>query len=70
MSKGSSYVKYLGIIAVVALLIFIAYIAIKGVMFILWPNTVLFISVALVAATIGFIIYGNNKGFENTFPND
>ena len=39
-------------------------------MFILWPNTILFISVALVGGTIGFLIYGMFKGFKNLFPND
>jgi len=39
-------------------------------MFVLWPNVVNFFCVALVGATIGFIIYGCIKGFENIFPND
>lgn len=39
-------------------------------MFVLWPNTVTLICATLVGATIGFIIYGLIKGFENTFPND
>ena len=39
-------------------------------MFILWPNTILFVVVGLLLAVIGFIIYGLIKGFENTFPND
>ena len=39
-------------------------------MFVLWPNVVTYICVALVGAVIGFIIYGLIKGFENTFPND
>ena len=39
-------------------------------MFILWPNTVTLICLALVAGTVGFIIYGCIKGFENTFPDD
>jgi hypothetical protein len=39
-------------------------------MFILWPNTILFIVVGLLLAVVGFIIYGLIKGFENTFPND
>jgi hypothetical protein len=40
------------------------------IMFVLWPNVVTYICAALVGATIGFIIYGLIKGFENTFPND
>jgi len=39
-------------------------------MFVLWPNTVTVICLALVVGTVGFIIYGLIKGFENTFPND
>ena len=39
-------------------------------MYILWPNMITFVVVALVGATIGFVIYGIIKGFENTFPND
>ena len=39
-------------------------------MYILWPNMITIIVVALVGATIGFVIYGLIKGFENTFPND
>jgi len=39
-------------------------------MFVLWPNVVNIICAALVIATIGFIIYGCIKGFENTFPDD
>lgn len=39
-------------------------------MFILWPNTILFVVVGLLLAVVGFIIYGLIKGFENTFPND
>ena len=39
-------------------------------MFVLWPNVVTLFCAALVAGTIGFIIYGCIKGFENTFPDD
>ena len=39
-------------------------------MYILWPNTITFVVVGLVGATIGFVIYGIIKGFKNTFPND
>ena len=39
-------------------------------MYILWPNFMLFVVVALLLATVGFVIYGLIKGFENTFPND
>ncbi len=39
-------------------------------MFVLWPNVVNLICAVLVGATIGFVIYGCIKGFENTFPND
>jgi hypothetical protein len=39
-------------------------------MFVLWPNIVIFISAALVAATIGFVIYGCLKGFEKIFPGE
>ena len=40
------------------------------IMFVLWPNVVNLICGILVGATIGFIIYGCIKGFENTFPDD
>ena len=39
-------------------------------MFVLWPNTVTLICFALVASTVGFIIYGCIKGFENIFKNE
>ncbi|MDF1590971.1 MAG: hypothetical protein P1P89_05590 [Desulfobacterales bacterium] len=39
-------------------------------MYVLWPNVISYIVFALVGATIGFVIYGLIKGFENTFPND
>jgi hypothetical protein len=39
-------------------------------MYILWPNMITLIVAGLVGATIGFVIYGLIKGFENTFPND
>jgi len=39
-------------------------------MFILWPNIITLICLALVGGMIGFIIYGCIKGFENTFPDD
>ena len=39
-------------------------------MYVLWPNVINFIVFALVGSTIGFVIYGLIKGFENTFPND
>jgi len=39
-------------------------------MYVLWPNVITYIVLALVGATIGFVIYGLIKGFENTFPND
>ena len=39
-------------------------------MYVLWPNIINLIVVALVGATIGFVIYGLIKGFENTFPDD
>ena len=39
-------------------------------MYVLWPNFILFVVVGLLLATIGFVIYGCIKGFENTFPND
>ena len=39
-------------------------------MFVLWPNVVTIICGGMVVATIGFLIYGSIKGFENTFPND
>ena len=70
MEKRLSYAKYLGAAATVAFLVFIAYIAIRGEMFVLWPNITTVVCVAIVAAILGFIIYGWKKGFENTFPND
>jgi hypothetical protein len=39
-------------------------------MFVLWPHFITVICLALVVGTIGFVIYGIIKGFENTFPND
>jgi len=39
-------------------------------MYVLWPNVITYIVLALVGATVGFVIYGLIKGFENTFPND
>lgn len=39
-------------------------------MYVLDPNVIVYIVLALVGATIGFVIYGLIKGFENTFPND
>lgn len=39
-------------------------------MVVLWPNAISYIVFALVGATIGFVIYGFIKGFENTFPDD
>jgi len=69
--SGQSYMGKIIITAVVALFAaLIAYPAIKNRMFVLFPNAVLLISVILVAATLGFIIYGCIKGFENLFPND
>ena len=42
----------------------------RNTMFILWPNIITLICLALVGGMIGFVIYGLIKGFENTFPND
>ena len=68
MDKKSLEGKIL-ISAIVALfVVLIAYPAIKNRMFVMFPNVVLLIAVVLVGATIGFIIYGCIKGFENTFP--
>ena len=39
-------------------------------MYVLWPNVITYIVLALVGSTVGFVIYGLIKGFENTFPND
>jgi hypothetical protein len=39
-------------------------------MTVLWPNAISFVVFALIGSTIGFVIYGLIKGFENTFPND
>ena len=70
MDKKSLEGKIL-ISAIVALfVVLIAYPAIKNRMFVLFPNVVLLVAVVLVGATIGFIIYGCIKGFENTFPDD
>jgi hypothetical protein len=32
------------------------------------PNTIIFICFGLIAATVGFIIYGLIKGFDKVFP--
>lgn len=34
--------------------------------FVLWPNFILFVCVAVVGSIIGFIVYGLIVGFENT----
>lgn len=69
--SGKSYVGKIIIAAIAAMFVgLIAYPAIKNKMFVLFPNAVLLISVVLVLATIGFIIYGCIKGFGNLFPND
>jgi len=39
-------------------------------MYVLWPNVITYIVIALVGSTVVFVIYGLIKGFENTFPND
>jgi hypothetical protein len=39
-------------------------------MFTIPYNTTLVIVIAIVAAVIGFVIYGFIKGFENIFPDD
>lgn len=39
-------------------------------MVVLWPNAISYVVFALIGSTIGFVIYGLIKGFENTFPND
>jgi hypothetical protein len=39
-------------------------------MFTIPYNTTLFIVVVIVAAIIGFVIYGLIKGFENIFRDD
>ena len=71
MSERLSLAKVVIWTLVVALTGLIFYIAfIKKSMFILWPNTVLLICVALIGAILGFVIYGSIKGFKNTFPND
>ncbi len=66
MNRGKLIISAL----IVIFIILVAYPAIKKQMFIIWPNSILWICVALVVSTIGFIIYGLVKGFENTFPND
>jgi hypothetical protein len=41
--------------------------------FVLWPNIILFVCVGIVLSIIGYIIYGGIVGFENTlkdFEND
>ncbi len=39
-------------------------------MFVLWPNTLLFISAGIVISIVVFVIYGCIKGWENVFPNE
>jgi|GEM_PF-567579 hypothetical protein len=55
---------------IVVFVVLVGYPALTKEMFVLWSNTVLCICIGLVAGTIGFVIYGSIKGFENTFPND
>lgn len=66
MSRGKLIIAGL----IVIFLLLVGYPAITNRMFVLWPNTVLWICVTLLASTAGFIVYGIVKGFENTFPND
>jgi hypothetical protein len=39
-------------------------------MFVLPPEFMLIVCVAIVFAIIGFVIYGCVKGFENIFPEE
>ncbi len=39
-------------------------------MFVLPPNFMLLVCVAIFFGIIGFVIYGFIKGFENIFPNE
>jgi uncharacterized membrane protein (DUF4010 family) len=66
MSRGKLMITAL----IICFILLVGYPAVTNRMFILWPNTILWICVGLVVATIGFVIYGLIKGFENTFPND
>ena len=41
--------------------------------FVIWPNIILFVCVGIIVSIIGYIIYGTVVGFENTlkdFEND
>lgn len=62
--------KFVCVALAAAFVGFVAYIVIKGEMFVLWPNVMLFMPLAIIVALMGFIIYGLIKGFENTFPDD
>lgn len=52
------------------MVVLMAAIAIRGKMFVLWYNSVLFVSATLVVATIGFWIYAAIKGFDNVLMNE
>ena len=39
-------------------------------MFTITPNIITLICFGLVAATVGFVIYGIIKGFDKTFPEE
>jgi hypothetical protein len=39
-------------------------------MFVLPPNFMLLICTAIVAAIVGYVIYGLVKGFENIYPKE
>lgn len=64
------FLKICGIICTAAILAGIAAIVINGKMFVMWPNIVTLVCGVLVIGTIGFIVYGYIKGFENLFPNE
>ena len=66
MNRGKLIITAL----IVVFLALLGYPAITKNMFVLWPNTVLWVCVGLVGGAIGFVVYGILKGFENTFPND
>lgn len=63
-------VKYLGIAAVIGIILGIAIIVHSGRMFVLWYNTVLVVCVLMVLCVVGFWVYVAIKGLDNVFENE
>jgi hypothetical protein len=64
------FLKILAILFFVGMIVKIAIIVYSGKMYVLWYNTVLVVCVLMVAAVIGFWVYGAIKGFDNVFKDE